>query len=143
MKDLYEVFFTETKQYSMLVLANSEGNADEIAANTDFSLATKIEGSESIYNSNETVPVVLTEELLAKRDISNQESIVRLSHSSIKDKYPDLSKMYDPTDPMHTSGSSDIFIDFLFEILEDEPERKEEILNQVKFVIQFEEIEIY
>jgi len=72
-------------------------------------------------------------------------SVYRNSAEAIKDTHPVLYRMYDSSDPEHTFGCSDYFIDQLEEFLEDSEseEEKEIILREIEFVSKYDEIEIY
>ena len=74
-----------------------------------------------------------------------ENELYRNSARSIKTKWPVLFNMYDESDPEHTFGDSEFFIDTLNEFLEEAEteEEKVEIEKTIKFVSKYERIEIY
>jgi len=71
--------------------------------------------------------------------------IFRREADSLKDNWPVLYNMYDASDPEHTFGSSDYFIDQMEELLEEAETEKDiqEIKKTISFLEKYDEIEIY
>jgi len=71
--------------------------------------------------------------------------LFRTSANSIKQTHPILFNMYDESDPGHTFGCSEYFIEQLEEMLEEAETEKdrETILKEIEFVSKYEDIEIY
>jgi len=66
------------------------------------------------------------------------------SHRNMQEKYPFISSMYDPTDPGHTRGPSDYFVDQLFEIIEEHTEEEQaQIRKEIQFISMYSNVEIY
>jgi len=71
--------------------------------------------------------------------------IFRREADSLKDSWPILYSMYDASDPEHTFGCSDYFIEQMEDFLNDAKTEEEiqEIKRTISFLEQYDEIEIY
>lgn len=136
---IFKIEIIELKKHSLLVSSDSLDGAYEIANTIMLDLndsnSTIIEKSFRKYIDMEKTTIInelSTEESLK---IINQEDILYVDVNSTD--LVNLASMFDPSDPGHTRGDSDYFIDQLTEMIIERPEDRTEIMKEILIIARY------